>query len=69
MIDEDTTPQTAEQIAQIRENAVNAEHPGSWTWDEAAVSYVAPVAIPSDGFPYLWDENITNWTPFPGYPR
>jgi len=69
MIDENTTPQTAEQIAQIRENAANAEHPGSWVWDESAVSWTAPVALPMDGFPYLWDENITNWTPFPGYPR
>ena len=70
MIDLENMPAaTAEEIAQARENAVNATHPASWTWDEGAVSYVAPVAPPSDGFPYLWDEASTGWTPFPGYPR
>ena len=60
---------TAEQIAQARENAINAERPASWTWNEESVSYVAPVAIPTDGYPYLWDEATTNWVPIPDYPR
>lgn len=66
---ENTTPPTAEEIAQARENAYNADHPASWTWNEEAVSWVAPVAPPTDGFPYLWDETTNGWIPFPGYPR
>jgi hypothetical protein len=70
MVDLDNVPApTAEQIAEARENAFNAEHPASWTWDEELVTYVAPVAPPTDGFPYLWDEASTSWTPFPDYPR
>jgi hypothetical protein len=66
---ENTTPPTAEEIAQARENAINADRPASWIWDEAATTYVAPVAPPTDGFPYLWDEVTTSWVPFPDYPR
>ena len=70
MIDLENMPApTQEQIAEARENAFNAEHPESWTWDEVAVSYVAPVAVPSDGYPYLWDEATSTWVPFPDYPR
>jgi hypothetical protein len=66
---ENTTPPTAEEIAQARENAFNANHSASWVWDETAVSYVAPSAPPSDGYPYLWDETTTSWVPFPDYLR
>lgn len=69
MIDENTTPATPEQLAQARENAYNATHPSSWTWSEEAVSWIAPIAQPTDGLPYLWDESSNNWTPFPEYPR
>ena len=74
MIDLENMPApTAEEIAQARENAFNAERPASWTWDEAATSYVAPFSPPNDGYPYLWDENTngqpSTWVPFPGYPR
>ena len=70
MIDSENMPEpTAEEIAQTRENAFNAGRPASWVWNEAAVSYVAPVAIPNDGYPYLWDEATTNWVPFPDFPR
>ena len=70
MIDLDNMPApTAEEIAQARENAVNAERPASWTWNEELVSYVAPVAVPNDGYPYLWDDATTSWIPFPDYPR
>ena len=70
MIDLENMPApTQEEIAQSRENALNAEHPPSWTWNEESVSYVALVAIPTDGYPYLWDEATTNWVPFPDYPR
>jgi len=70
MIDLENMPEpTQEEIAEARENAFNAERPASWTWDEAATTYVAPISPPSDGYPYLWDEATTSWTPFPGYPR
>jgi hypothetical protein len=70
MIDLENMPDpTAEEIAQARENAMNAERPASWVWDEAAVSYVAPISIPTDGYPYLWDEVTTNWVAFPDFPR
>lgn len=69
MIDENIIPPTAEEIAQARENAYNALHPALWEWSEGAVSWVAPITPPPDGFPYLWDDNIGNWVPFPDYPR
>lgn len=68
MIEQPPAP-TAEQIAEARENAFNAQHPASWTWNEELVSWVAPVAVPNDGYPYLWDENTLSWVPFPDYPR
>jgi hypothetical protein len=69
MIDANITPPTAEQIAQAREAAYNSTHPVSWVWSEEAVSWIAPVAQPTDGLPYLWDESLNNWIPFPDYPR
>jgi hypothetical protein len=62
------TPPTPEQIAIARENAYNALHPVSWVWSEEVASWVAPVAQPTNGLPYLWDEIIGNWVPFPDYP-
>ena len=69
MIEQDITPPTAEEIAEMRENAYNAGHPATWIWNEEAVSWVAPVDPPNDGFPYIWDETTNGWVPFPGYPR
>jgi hypothetical protein len=69
MIDNNTPPPTPEQIAEARENAVNASHPASWVWNEELVSWAAPVAPPADGFPYIWNEDTTSWIPFPDYPR
>jgi hypothetical protein len=70
MIDLENMPApTEEEIAQARLNALNADRPESWTWDEELVSYVAPVSVPDDGYPYLWDEATTSWTPFPDFPR
>ena len=65
----ESTPPTQEQIAQALENARNATHPASWVWSEEAGYWVAPVAQPTDGLPYLWDETAGNWMPFPDYPR
>jgi hypothetical protein len=67
MIDEQP-PLTPEQIAENRQNALNANHYPSWVWDEAAVSYVPPIPYPTDGNPCLWDEDTLSWTPFPDYP-
>jgi hypothetical protein len=33
----------------------------SWTLDEETCRWVAPVAYPTDGKVYLWNEDITNW--------
>ena len=35
----------------------------SWTLDETTFRWVAPVPYPDDGEPYVWDENLLNWTP------
>ena len=63
------TAPTPEQIAQALENARNATHPASWVWSEEVGYWVAPIAQPNDGLPYLWDETTGNWMPFPDYPR
>jgi len=70
MIDDNTPSPTPEQIAEARENALNASRPASWVWNEELVSWVAPVAPPADGFPYIWEEGmVCGWVPFPDYPR
>ena len=56
---------TAEMIAQ----SYLAQHPASWVWNNELTSWVAPVAAPTDGFPYIWDEAVVNWVPYPDYPR
>ena len=33
----------------------------SWVLDEATCLWVAPVAYPTDGKMYTWDETITDW--------
>ncbi len=33
----------------------------SWLLDEATCRWNAPVPMPQDGKPYLWDENTGNW--------
>jgi len=33
----------------------------SWVLDEATCLWVAPVAYPTDGKMYAWDETITDW--------
>ena len=61
-------PPTPEQIAEARANALAASHPASWVWNETAVSFVPPVAWPTDGLPKLWDEASQSFIPFPGFP-
>jgi hypothetical protein len=62
-------PLTAEEIKEQRDNALNATHPASWVWNEELVSWVAPIDPPTDGFPYLWNDETESWDPFPDYPR
>ena len=33
----------------------------SWTLDDATCLWNAPVAMPTDGKPYVWDEATTSW--------
>jgi hypothetical protein len=33
----------------------------SWVLDEETCNWVAPVAYPTDGFTYVWNENNTDW--------
>lgn len=34
----------------------------SWTLDEETCQWVAPVAYPTDGKLYTWNEELTEWT-------
>ena len=34
----------------------------SWTLDETTCKWIAPVAYPTDGKIYTWNEDTTNWT-------
>jgi hypothetical protein len=45
----DITSLTSEQIAESRQNALDATHYPSWVWDEAAVSYIPSIPYPTDG--------------------
>jgi hypothetical protein len=33
----------------------------SWVFDEELVGWIAPVAYPSEGGPYTWDEETLSW--------
>ena len=35
----------------------------SWVLSESSCCWQAPVAQPSEGGPYVWDESVTNWVP------
>lgn len=61
-------PPTEAEIAEARANALAASHPPSWAWDELLTSYVPPFLPPHSGLPYLWDESLLSWVPFPDYP-
>jgi hypothetical protein len=34
---------------------------GSWILDDTTCNWVAPVAYPTDGFTYVWNENKGEW--------
>jgi len=57
---------SAEVIAARRTLAINATHPASWQWNEAAVSYVPPSNPPDTNQPYLWDEDREAWVAYSG---
>jgi len=40
----------------------------SWTLDEATGEWEAPVAYPSDGKGYTWDEDSKSWKELPAPP-
>ena len=37
----------------------------SWVLDQTTWTWKAPVAMPTDGKPYKWDEATTNWVEIP----
>jgi hypothetical protein len=37
----------------------------SWLLDEESASWQAPVAYPTDGDIYVWDEDTSSWIPAP----
>jgi hypothetical protein len=37
------------------------EGPTSWVFNEETCEFDPPVAYPTDGNKYVWDENILNW--------
>ena len=57
---------TAEELAAVRTNAVNATHYAPWVRNEDQVKYIPPIAYPDDGRPYLWDEENRAWAAYSG---
>lgn len=55
---------TAEEIT-AKQDAVKAEWAvsgfASWVFDEASCGFKSPVAYPTDGKAYSWDESSTSW--------
>ena len=51
----------------FREMQYNCTRPESWVWSEEQVSWIAPVPVPLDGLPYVWDEEVKNWVLFPNW--
>lgn len=35
----------------------------SWDWDTDKLEWVAPVPLPDQETPYLWDEDTLSWVP------
>jgi hypothetical protein len=46
---------------QTRDAFIPPKPYNSWLLDEATCIWSAPVAHPSDGKIYIWDEAVTNW--------
>lgn len=55
-LQEKTSKQNAEKSRWVENGG-----PASWVFDEATCSFLPPVAYPSDGGKYRWDESTTAW--------
>lgn len=44
-----------------RDAFISPKPHNSWVLNEETCVYEAPVAYPTDGFYYTWDENVINW--------
>ena len=44
-----------------RDAFISPKHYPSWLLDEATCQWAAPVAYPTDGKDYTWNEDTTNW--------
>lgn len=45
----------------VRDAFIAPKPAASWILDEATCTWNPPVAYPSDGNAYVWDEGTTNW--------
>ena len=45
----------------VRDAFYNEQPYPSWTLNEDTCRWEAPVTIPDDDTPYIWDEETTNW--------
>lgn len=45
----------------VRDAFIPPQPYASWTLDDATCLWNAPVAMPTDGKPYEWDEATTSW--------
>jgi len=45
----------------IRDAFIPPDRFASWTLNEATCKWESPVAEPTDGGAYEWDETVTNW--------
>jgi len=52
-----------EKSAKIAEYQAGKPFP-SWTLDETTLTYLPPVAKPTDGKQYGWDEQTQSWVEF-----
>ena len=45
----------------VRDAFIAPQPYASWVLDEATCRWVAPVAMPSEGGPWAWDEDTESW--------
>ena len=46
----------------VRDAFIAPQPFASWVLDEATCRWIAPVAMPSAGGPWMWDEDTESWT-------
>lgn len=49
----------------VRDAFIPPKNHESWVLNEATCMWEPPIAYPSDGLDYLWDETLTSWVPLP----